>query len=443
MAKYTIDARFILGLAMILLSYLGNKIPDADALLIEPATVICQNARLFNESFKSDSCPLDPDSDTRSLYMNEQNYGSDREVVVSLVAKRHNMPTYMTGTKMRINIDAALVSIDKKSNKVMHREFSNLIDENNGIFVNNISVRLPLVVTKMDPDHYYEFEVYEVRAYNEREGFLYNVDHYTTKRIMVNVMIGTTEVISFSRLRTYQTNCLYALCILTALFISYLVSSYPRKLICPYVWLAILYTGVACVYLLPFDIPHASITARYAIYVGAVATMADFLIVFRCLHSVISGLSTFILFWINVFIGAFIMLGSRDTKDKHFPVVIEFRLRNAEMYQENVRMLLGIKFWVYVICAIIGYLRYQSVGYRVRQLLPLMITVAYWITSFEGMMLPFLEDEKNPHKVYLEYAFVPLVSLILQYVALLPDKPYLLMPPIDELSVENDKNKDK
>lgn len=439
MAKFGIESSLLLPVILLLAAIFGYYVPHNANRILTNDPVVCQNDKLFKQPLKSTSCPLDPQSDTKVLYANSDAYGEDREIIVSLIAKR-NPRVYTEKNQIRISLDAALLTIDKKTNNVVHREYSNLSDEHHGIFKGNISVKLPILASKMHPDHYYMFEIYEVRAYNLIEIVPYSIDQYPTKRIMINVLVSTTQTTAFSTLRSYQSYSLILLAIVCAAFLAHLTrQAYhrPRIMVEPYTILAISYTACAMLYVMPsniniLDILELSITAKLAMYIMATSCTLDCLIFIRCLPRPINSLLPFIMFVFNYIMSGFLVLGARETASKRFPVYFEDRLQNAVLYQNHVRGMMAIKFKIYVICAAVGYLRYQSVRNRVRQLLPSLIIVAYWLTGIGGTKLSYMEDEKNPHKVYYETAFVPVITLVLQYCALLPDTSYLLMPSVTE-----------
>lgn len=427
--------RVILSIVFLAVTLGGLLYTNKAQPLRQPVLATCQNQALWPTKHleNATSCPLSPDSQTITTFWNSENLDNNKELIAGLVVKVHaNLiePAYTA----KIQIDSALVTVDKKTHKVVDKKFTKF-SKHYGTRFNEeteISQEVPLTGVTMNKDYYYRFEVYDLRVYLVRYDFRYRVDYFKNKKFLVNAWFSTSDFTPFSRIRQFQQPEFIILILLSLYFIYRLLFVDYRRLISPFAWLAILNTVAAGIYLWPGHIEHVRPMYAFLAFQFVTNITVDFFIFGKSLFKPFNTLLPFICFFLNIVMIGFWKIAMRDTYMESYPVDQEFRVDVSKEFQNNVQNLLKIKFILHIIALVIGALRGPQVTRTFYNLIPVFFGVSAWVTSMEKTEGPYMEDEKNPFRIYLDFAFVPVVIFILQLTAVDSDKGYFMIPPAEE-----------
>lgn len=430
-----LNARLLLAVAFLAVTFGGVLYTKKAHPLREHATVSCQNPVLWPTKHleNENSCPISPDSETITTFWNTENFGGDKELIAGIVIKIHaNLiePAYLG----KAQIDSAIVAVDKKTHKVVEKKFSKFSKQYPARFYGHsqASQEMPVLSITMNQDHYYRLEVYDIRAFIVRYDYRFRVDYFKNKKLLINAWFSTSDFTPFSRIRQFQQPEILILILISLYFIYRLLFVDTVKLLDPFAWLVVLNTIAAGIYLWPG--PIEGIRPMYAFLIFQLITnmTVDFFIFGKCWFKPLNTLLPFIFFFVNIVMIGFWQVAVRDSFEEPFPLDENFRIDVSREFQGNVMAILKIKFALHVASLIVGSLRGASLTRTFGHLLPVFFGVSAWVTSMEKSENPYMEDEKNPYRIYLDFCFVPLVLLILQYTAIDGNRSYLFLPPADE-----------
>jgi hypothetical protein len=432
--KSFVSSRIVLSLGLLIVAVGGLLYKNQAHPLRLPALATCQNQVLWptNHLENQKSCPISPDSETVTIFWNQQNLGSDSQLIASLVSKI-NAHLIERAEHLKIQIDAALVSVDKITHQVVEKKFTNFSKYYSAKFKpdTEITYEVPVVMGSLNPQHYYRLEVYDLRVYLMKYEYRYKLEYFKNRKILVNALFSTSPLAPFSRVRQIQLPAFVLLALISAYFLYRLLGVDSHRLCDPVTWLVLLSTVAAALYLYPAALPFLTPMYAFVVFQFTFSSALDCMVFGRSLPQPLNTLLPFASIFINFVAAGFSILGMRDTHKEPFPVTKDARIDISVDFQVSVRIIVNWKLALQLAALLIGYLRVHALPKTYIYMVPTLVGVCGWVRAVAKTESQYLEDSKNPADVWLDFAFVPLLLLILQYTVADSPRSYLGLPPAE------------
>lgn len=429
------SARFMLPLFFLLITLGGFAYNSSAPPAIRSLRATCQNPKLWpNHNLENEiSCPLDPDSNTVSIFWNNENIPEASHLIAGLVAKLNVFliePVHFG----QIQIDSTLVTLDKKTHKVVNKKFTKFskyyyLKFNDKI---ELSQEVAILSTPIHPDHYYRFEINDLRVYLNRYEFRYKLEYFKNKKFLVNTLFNATTVAPFDRVRIFQRPT-FCILIFLILYFSYRLLTHDNsKLLDPLVWMVFLCSCSAALYLYPGQLPFIEPIHNYVQFFFFFATAIDCTIFGKALPKPLNSLLPFLATFFSFVAVGFSLLGVRDTHKEPFPIVRDSRGDLFVTFQDNLKIIVKVKFIMHLIVLVFGLFRSKAIQKTFIHLVPALLVTSTWTRLLAKDYLMYFEDTTNPAGIFMDFVYVPLCILVLQLVVLDSSKSYLGMAPADE-----------
>lgn len=440
MAKWGIDSRLVLVALLLLpmLFYGGRKEPTFGDRL----TVTCKNdIALKLRNPVQTSCPLTTTNNT-VVFMNEQRYGTDRELLVILTVTRahRNRSIYYKEEprgegkqEVKVIMEADIIKVDKATDKVVGVESVGFDQATFGAVSLKIlrSNSMQVHRASMCADCYFIVKLKEIRVYNViNEQFGQEVfNELQTKAHLASATFFAAPHTEQAQLRQIQTAVFPVTAVAVLGFLAHLFTKQRESLSCFYTWVAIALSVASLLYTFPGDLGILD-SYKYCIFLVCLYWSLDCLLIARIFPKSAGAVVAFISLSITVFIIGLFEVGTRETRDLHYERIDVFHGSKYFMSHFQARNFLHSKVALYKYAAAVQFVLGLFRPSAARKLALVVFLASIWATKFwHCPTRTFTHDERNAHDLYYRFAFVPSVLLVVQLAATLPGCYFGLLSP--------------
>jgi len=418
---------YLFAVFLIALAYSGVYLSTSTKGLYIPTDNECRNPTLWKyKLLVSQTCPLAKLNNNFITYRNKENYDEDRDLVVLCVGKIYSQGQEPSEV-LRINMEAVVNEMDKKTQKVVQKHFIEFDHNSYGYYINNsLSSIVEIARIPMQPNRFYKLEVLQLAGFNCEPGDDSCSDLYLNGALFINAMMWPSTLNQDISLVRYQKVVFSSSLFFTIIFLFKLSTQEIRRLRSARTWLTLAFT----VAVLSYTCPEPWIKAYFP-RLRELVTYRQAYIATDFLSACIADISLIHLprfynqiAWILVIIINAAMvsskllagkesLGDTRTADTSIDPVAAFAINEI-----NYQAWADRKVWILnIICMMFYFMKFRA-NQRWQSMSPALMVLAIWICYAGRGKLPFKQYETIVTKIHLDLAYIPCAVFLYQYLSL-------------------------
>jgi hypothetical protein len=377
--------------------------------------VDCMNKYISNDTIRTGGCPISTIDASYMIYRNDDAHASEPADVVVMASMKIHSKICTEQRDSTMKIDSTVRVYDKASHSLLHT-YRNHEDTSYPFHIqpNNVSTETEVYRVKYNSSVYYRVDINRVVITRGTIEAMYPTDHYHTGGFLLNMYIHTTVYDAYYMRRTCMSICLCIVVILS-IYYAYSIIRYTHLYAFTAFFVVILHL-VSILYCETYtDLSLTYHSKHLSMYVG-IDMILSYYSAKMVGNRLVSNISMIVLLIFDVVIYG---LRNHSIHDMMHSVDVYFA---ADYFSESPLTLSGTsiiirwcKLFIICICYMYMLISKKLALHYYHIYIPM---IQLFLIYFYTPMFPFRPEEKNIHKIVLEYAYIPIILLSLQSVSI-------------------------